>query len=154
MPMLRSLGLFVLPVALAACGGSGDFEPAELPMSRIQAFWAYQDTNQTYVVRSEAHWQQVWAEHEPRTIPRTERPDVDFEQSMVLGITLGIAPNGCYGLAIRKIVEEKLEIRVEYRYFEPPKDVLVLCTQAIVALTDFVVVPRSEKPVYFLRTDT
>ena len=70
---------------------------------------------------------------------------------MVVGISLGSGSNGCYGLGIRRVVEEEHEIRVEYRYAEPAE--WMLCTMSIVALIDFVEVPKSDKPVYFVRTD-
>ena len=107
------------------------------------------DVKQAYTVRSEVEWQRVWLTHEPLTLPKTERPSVDFSKDMVVGLSLGAGSNGCYGMAIRRVIEEQRELRVEYLSSTPSG--LALCTMAIVALTDFVVVTKSDKPVYFVQ---
>jgi len=73
---------------------------------------------------------------------------------MVLGITQGSGPSGCYSLLIRRIVEEETELRVEYSLSEPNFEPLIfLCATVMVPLTDFVEVPKSDKPVSFKRTN-
>lgn len=153
MPSRRTVSVFSLAIALSACGGASvSLQPKELAFTRIRAHWRYQQAQKTYVVRTEAQWQSAWQEHDPATLPPTERPRVDFGTSMVVGVTLGTAPNGCHGLSIQRAVEDECEIVVQYVYSEPPSGSLVLCTQAIVTLTDFVILARSDKPVVFSRS--
>lgn len=132
---------------LTACGGSGTPDPVDLPFVRLQAFWPAKELQQTYSLRSDAEWQDAWRVHEPQIAPPAERPSVDFGRQMILGVTRGTGPNGCHGLTIVRVIEEFAVIRVEYRRAVPPP--ATLCTQALVALTDFVVVARSGKPVTF-----
>jgi len=146
--------ILLAAVLSAACGGSEPYQPRELNFARIAAFWPALDRKETYVVRSDAEWQTVWQLHEPLTIPKTERPPIDFSRSMVLGITQGSGPSGCYSLLIRRIVEEETELRVEYSLSEPNFEPLIfLCATVMVPLTDFVEVPKSDKPVSFKRTN-
>lgn len=148
---IRQLITALVAASLAGCGGSDTaFESREMPAMRVTAWWAPTDLRQTYRVRSEAEWHVVWQAHEPQTTPRTERPAVDFSRSMVLGLTLGTGPNGCYRVAVQHVVEQQEQVRVEYTVSTPGPS--AVCTLAIVALTDFVVVERSDKPVTFTRT--
>lgn len=147
--------ILLAAVLSAACGGSEPYQPRELSFARIHAFWPAWDRKETYVVRSDAEWQTVWQLHEPLTLPKTERPAIDFSRSMVLGITQGSGPNGCYGLLIRRVVEEETGLRVEYSLSEPLSEPTptFFCTTSIVPLTAFVEVPKSDKPVSFKRTN-
>jgi len=146
---LRVLMTVALIGVLAACGGSSTSESVELSTSRIAAFWRTTDSQETYVIRSDGEWQAAWQKHEPQTYPKTERPQVDFSKDMVVGLSLGTGPNGCYGLSIRRVVEDAEEIRVEYIHGTGQPG--LACTQATVALTDFVVVSKSEKRATFIR---
>jgi len=146
--LLTAAAASSIPV-LQACGGGGGWQEFELPLVRLQAFWPPKDLRRTYVLRTEAQWQAAWEAHEPPVWPAMTRPAIDFQRTMVLGLTLGSGPNGCWGMAIRRVVEEATSLRVEYASSEPRPG--ALCTQAIVALTDFVAVPQSDKPVRFER---
>jgi LPS sulfotransferase NodH len=117
-------------------------------MTRASASWATTDLRQTYALRSDAEWQAAWAVHEPRTTPAAQRPAVDFSRQMVVGLTQGSGPNGCHGLSIRRVVEQLDQVQVQYAVTVPTGS--VACTQAIVPLTDFVIVERIDKPVVFL----
>jgi LPS sulfotransferase NodH len=133
--------------ALLGCGGGDTFVPRELVVTRLLASWATTDLRETYTVRSDAQWQAAWQAHEPRTTPPAVRPAVDFSRQMVLGLTRGTGPNGCYGLSIQRVVEHADQLVVHYAVSTPSGT--AACTQALVALTDFVVVERLDKPVSF-----
>lgn len=156
MNVLRTFTAALLSMALLACGGSDPMTPVNLPMARVEAWWPVLDLKQSYAIRDDAQWQRVWTAHEPQTWPATERPQVDFSKSMVLGLSLGWGPSGCDGMSIRRVIEEQRELRVEYmsspRTTTPPE--ILVCTTALVPLTDFVVVPRSDKSVYFVQVGT
>lgn len=142
------LASVLLSAALVACGGGEGFQPRELSMTRLGFAWAPTELRQTYALRNEAEWQAAWLAHEPRTTPPAMRPAVDFSRQMVLGLTQGSGPNGCHGLSIRRVVEQAEQIQVQYAVTVPASD--AGCTQAIVPLTDFVVVERLDKPVAFV----
>jgi LPS sulfotransferase NodH len=153
MPMSLTLRtrFFAIGLALAglaACGGGEPFQPRELSTARMSASWAPTDLRQTYALRSDAEWQAAWQAHAPRTTPPAQRPAVDFSRQMVLGLTQGSGPNGCHGLSIRRVVEQAEQVEVQYAVTVPNGS--VACPQAIVPLTDFVVVERIDKPVVFL----
>ena len=151
---MKTLFLIVLAAALQACGGGSDqpFAPFDIPTQRISASWRIQDVQQTYVIRTAPEWRAAWETHEPATIPRTAQPLVDFGNNMVVGLTLGAGPNGCHSVRISRVVEEADSIRVEYQRFPGPTSLPVACTLAIVPLTDFVAIKRSDKPVAFVAT--
>ena len=152
--IVKRLAFAVIAAAslqLSSCGGSGVFEPRELALELVGAWWPPKDIAANYVIRSEPDWQSVWKTHEPQIYPPPERPRVDFGRHMIVGLTLGTGPNGCHGLRIRRVVEEATEVRVEYRRSVVPP--LVGCSQSLIALTDFVIVTSTEKPVIFVRTD-
>jgi hypothetical protein len=136
--------------SLSACGGADTFQPRQLPITRITALWATTELRHTYVIRTDAEWRSAWQAHEPTTEPPTERPAIDFTRNMVLGVTLGSGPNGCHGVSVRRVLEEQARVLVEYTVSVPPPG--VGCIQAIVPLTDFVVVDHIAKPVAFVRT--
>jgi LPS sulfotransferase NodH len=135
--------------ALLGCGGGDNFVPRELAVTRLPVSWATTDLRETYTVRSDAQWQAAWQAHEPRTTPPAARPAVDFSRQMVLGLTRGTGPNGCYGLSIQRVVEHADQLLVHYAVSTPSGT--AACTQALVALTDFVVVERLDKPVSFVQ---
>lgn len=135
--------------ALLGCGGGETAALRELAMTRLPVSWATTDLRQTYTIRSDAEWQAAWQAHEPRTVPPAARPAVDFSRQMVLGLTRGTGPNGCHGLSIQRVVEHAEQLLVHYAVSTPSGT--AACTQALVALTDFVVVERLDKPVSFVQ---
>lgn len=148
------LAVAPLAWALSACGGSGTADvttAVDVPFVRLQALWPAQSVEQTYVIRTEAEWAAAWSVHEPLIVPPIPRPSVDFGRDMVLGLSRGSGPNGCHGLTIVRVVEEASQRVVHFRLSEPTAQ--QMCTQVIVALTDFVTVPRSDKPVVFRRAE-
>ena len=151
--MIRYLSRFAFAVSffLAACGGSDSFQPQALSINRISASWVNTSLDERYAVRSDAEWQRVWKLHGSAALPISQRPTFDFSTTMILGVTRGSGQNGCYSLSILRATEEETEIRVEYRESIPA--LTSICTLAIVSLTDFVSVARSEKPVTFVRVD-
>ena len=142
-----------MALTLAGCGGTADYPETELASVRLVASWRNTDLRETYEVRSDADWQDVWATHEPQSIPPTPRLNIDFSRQMIIGVTNGSGPNGCHGLNIQRIIERRDDLLVEYQVRNVSSP-LFLCTQSIVSLSDFVVVPRSNKMITFRLTDT
>jgi hypothetical protein len=144
----RTVLVLALASTLCACGGGDeDFEPVELPQQRIRAPWAYTSLRETYVVRNDAQWQSTWNLHLPRSEAYV-RPQIDFSRFMVVGITRGSAPDTCHSVSITRATETRDDIRVEFEQTGPRPG--YGCGQAVVPLTDFVIVPVSDKPVNFV----
>lgn len=147
----RSL-LAALSGAMAGCGGGSEDESQSLAFERVVQAWMQTALQETYVLRTEVEWQRVWNLHLPPSFAPVPLPRVDFSRFMVVGLTLGTGPNGCYGLNILRVLATANQGVVEYRVSEPtPTSV---CTLATVALTDFVVVSRLEGPVAFRRVSS
>ncbi|MBH9551942.1 hypothetical protein [Inhella gelatinilytica] len=136
-------------VTLVGCGGGSEDEPVLLALDRIVQPWSLTTLQESYVLRTEADWQRVWNLHQPATFAPVPLPRVDFNQFMVLGLTLGTGANGCYGLSIQRVLATSSQAVVEYRFMEPGPN--SACTLALVPLTDFAVVRRIDGPVLYRR---
>lgn len=148
----RRAVLGALPLGVVGCGGGGDDEPLPLAFERISQPWMQTTRQESYVIRTQAEWERVWALHQPPTFAPAPPPAVDFNQFMVLGLSLGTGPNGCYGLSIRAVLATPDQTLVEYRLTEPGPS--SACTLATVALTDFVRLPRRDGSVAFRRVSS
>ena len=71
----------------------------------------------------------------------------DFTQKRILGLLAGPKPTGGYTIKIQSVVEDDCQIIVEYFEKEPTKDELV--TTAITYPADYVILPKSTKPILF-----
>jgi hypothetical protein len=73
----------------------------------------------------------------------------DFAQKSILGLFAGPKPTGGYAIKIQSIQEDDCQIVVQYFEKEPKKDEVV--TTAVTFPSDYVVVPKSSKPIAFQR---
>lgn len=146
----KRLSLSLVLVALASCGGGDDFQPTDIEFMRVPAVAFGVWPVQTYTVRTDAEWERAWSTYKTSTMPPPERPQLDFNANVLVGVSLGEGPNGCHRVRILRVTEESRAVRVEYRHDFP--DTWSLCTQAIVPLADFVTFTRLEKEVYFVAT--
>jgi hypothetical protein len=104
---MRSIVLTLAAAVLASCGGGNGASVASSDVSKISTFEAADDKralsgpwpNQNYVVFTQADWQRAWSERlanlncgspeNTATCSRVAPPAVDFNRSVVVGITLG-----------------------------------------------------------------
>lgn len=98
------------------------------------------------VVRDEAAWAALWAEHAGRD---AALPKVDFTRQMVIGVFRGAQPDGCRSTAIRSVDFRDGKLHVVHVDTVPGPG--ILCTMAIVYPSHLVIVDRSEAPVEFIR---
>lgn len=75
----------------------------------------------------------------------------DFTQKRILGLYAGSKPTGGYAIKIQSVVEDNCQIIVEYFEKEPQKDEIV--TTAITYPADYVVLPKSNKPIFFKKVN-
>jgi hypothetical protein len=73
----------------------------------------------------------------------------DFTQKSILGLFAGPKPTGGYAIKIQSIQEDDCQIVVQYFEKEPKKDEVV--TTATTYPSDYVVLPKSSKPIVFQR---
>jgi hypothetical protein len=73
----------------------------------------------------------------------------DFTQKRILGLYAGPKPTGGYAIKIQSVQEDDCQIIVEYFEKEPKKDELV--TTVVTYPSDYVVLPKSQKPISFKR---
>ena len=76
-------------------------------------------------------------------------PVIDFANTMVLGVFLGMRPNTCYSVAIES-VEQIAGQRLTVKYRETKPTGSAVCGQAITYPSHLVSVPASELSVEFV----
>ena len=142
----------LLCVVLSACGGAAEDTGQERPFTRIQEPWAYTSLSEEYVIQSTTDWATTWHRHEPRWLPAHDPLMIDFGSSMVVGLTRGYGSSLCDTLTITRVQETSQRLIIGYaRGSSAPGQP---CAASLSALTDFVVIARSAKPVEFVLGDT
>ncbi|SFD05047.1 protease complex subunit PrcB family protein [Massilia yuzhufengensis] len=103
-------------------------------------------TARNVVVRDEAAWAALWAEHAGKDVAL---PKVDFSRQMVVGVFRGAQPDGCRSTGISSVGFDQGKLRVVHTDTVPGPG--VICTMAIVYPAHLVTPPRSEAPVEFVQ---
>jgi len=91
-------------------------------------------------------WEKVWM----RFSDVPTMPEINFEDSQIILVALGMRNNGGYTLEIEKVMEEKDKIIVHY--FENRPGEKCNTTQAIVFPSEFIQIPKSSKKIEFKST--
>lgn len=78
-------------------------------------------------------------------------PLPDFTQKRILGLLAGPKPTGGYNIKIQSVVENDCQILVEYSERVPADGEVV--TQAITYPSDYIVLPKSTKPILFSKVN-
>jgi hypothetical protein len=94
------------------------------------------------VARTAEAWQAVWTDHDAGTPPA-----IDFTQSMVVGVFLGMRPTA--GFAVEITAVEMEEGRTIVWYVERRPDPGDLTAQMLTAPFHLVAVPRTDSEVVF-----
>lgn len=102
-------------------------------------------TQRNVVVRDEAAWASLWAEHAGAG---HALPKIDFREQMVIGVFRGPKPSTCHGGGISAVSFRDGKLQVGITDTEPGPD--VVCGMMIVYPAHLVVVNRSEAPVEFV----
>lgn len=117
-----------------------------------------------YVARNEAEWEAAWQQGRrmdpsDEGISRDGRPVVNFERHMVVGISRGLGSDSHYSLYFTEMIEwpDAIEVRFQYtnpdeddnKSMQPPAEGVGI--PAMVFLTRWALLPRSAKPVRFVR---
>lgn len=122
--------------ALTGCGGgsSGGGQPAgnggafgapapapEVPVA--SSALAYQSiaranqsgvsTKRNVVIKDQAAWARLWAEHVGPLSPAPTLPQVDFTRQLLIGVFAGELPSGCQQFGVRGVFSAANRLRVE-----------------------------------------
>ena len=102
-------------------------------------------TQRNVVVRDEAAWSALWAEHAggEHALPR-----IDFSKQMVIGVFRGPKPSTCHSGGVSHVSFREGKLNVNITDYEPAPD--IACGMAIVHPAHLVVVSRTEAPVEFV----
>lgn len=139
----------VAGAVLAACGGSDDGAD-EIGFSTVEASaFSGITTATTVVVSSASDWEPLWASHARFRIPPPPVPVVDFSRHQLLALFLGGRPNGCYGVEIRRVLDDGQRRTVVYAESEPGPT--MLCSAVATSPMQIVRVTASPLPVVFRR---
>lgn len=100
------------------------------------------------VITNKADFWEVWSEVYGNIDPTPDLPNVDFSDEMVIAVSAGPKPNGCYGIAIASVVEYEDKVNVLFKESGPnPGDV---CTLATVNPVHVIKLKRINKKVDFV----
>lgn len=127
----------LLAVVLAAQTMAPPFRVVDKgPRSGIQ-------TARQVVIRTAAEWADLWRVH----AANRERPTIDFDREMVVGVFLGTRPTAGYGVEITGIEEQDGVRVVRYRETIPPRDAIT--AQVLTSPFVLVTIPKAAGDVRF-----
>lgn len=75
--------------------------------------------------------------------------EIDFEKETLVGVFMGIQPNGCYDIYISSVIESKEKIIIQYKEGTPTPE--VYCTLALVNPSYLAKIPKTDKPIEFVK---
>lgn len=160
------IGILCSFLTLSACGG-GDGSSGEFGISNGQQA-NLNPTGQNFVtvnisqstglpnspefrtnmvIQDASTWSTVWIRHQTNQSPQQVLPNVDFNQSQIIGIARN-SSNGCVKPFIKNILYFNDKIRVEVEHPVPADD--QFCTQEHSMVVQFVATERSNLPVEFV----
>jgi hypothetical protein len=99
------------------------------------------------VIRDEAAWARLWAEHTAGRSPAPELPKIDFTNKMLVGVFAGDSGSGCHTIAIPHVVAGASSIKVEVD--ERELQTFDVCPAVVTQAMQIVAIDRSELPVEF-----
>jgi hypothetical protein len=101
------------------------------------------------VARTNAEWQALWREHSPAPAPAV---DIDFGESMVIGVFLGLRRTAGYSVTITSATRRGNSIVVEYVEREP--DGGQATAQVLTSPFHLAVIPRTTNAVEFRKVES
>jgi hypothetical protein len=160
MNMLLHLALFVCILLLMACtipgnspepqanspakspANSGAPAPRDFPLRTLAkgAHSGIQEAKRERIKTPDV-WDRLWEKHSVRTPPE-EKPAVNFDQEMVIAMTMGRRRTGGYAIEITEVRAVENRLRIEYQQSTPPEGAMTI--QVLTAPFHFVAVPRSD----------
>jgi hypothetical protein len=100
------------------------------------------------VIRDEAAWARLWAEHTAGRSPALALPKIDFTNKMLVGVFAGDSGSGCHTIAIPHVVAGTSSIRVEVD--ERELQTFDVCPAVLTQAMQIVAIERSDITVEFV----
>jgi hypothetical protein len=148
--MIKPVILLLSVALLISCGGGSD--EIEVPFVSLAGDFSGEWPVRNYVLRSESEWETAWLEHTPALSPPPEKPVVNFQTNVLLGVSLGLSRGGCESVAIVRVTRAAANHLVEYRQ-NTPSGLNFGCTGDQAALISLAVVSAPVGDVVFKRVD-
>jgi hypothetical protein len=108
------------------------------------------DDERLEIVSDAAAWAALWAEHHRGSGTPPALPNIDFSQKMIVGVYIGVRPNGCYNVGIDRIYQSGQKNIVEYTEQIPSEE--DICTLALVSPSHLVIIPKTPYPFEFRKS--
>jgi hypothetical protein len=96
------------------------------------------------VIKEEAAWARLWAEHTTGRNPAPELPKVDFANKMLVAVFAGESGSGCHTIAIPRVVAGAASIRVEID--ERELQTFDVCPAVVTHAMQVVAIDRNDVP--------
>lgn len=110
-----------------------------------------QQNNPTaYVLETQEKLETYFAKHE-NTCPVASDPNIDFTKNLFVGVFAGAKPTSGYAIKITTIVENSCQITINFNEKAPLAGENI--TQAPTYPSDFILIPKTSKPIYFNKTN-
>jgi hypothetical protein len=102
---------------------------------------------QTVVIKDQAAWDKLWAQHAAGRTPAPSQPKVDFTRKMLLAVFAGDYASGCRSMVIGRVAAgaSKLEVEIDERDVTP----VAICLPVVVQPMQVVAVDRVDADVAF-----
>lgn len=130
--MIRACEWVLVVLVLVSCERMAEDEPAAEQQSQeaeavsdremrtlVRGDQCGVESFREVVVRDEEAWQDLWEEITRIQTPPDPRPEVDFSESLVIGVFLGAKSSSGYGVEIVELKEVEDTLRVYYETTEP-----------------------------------
>lgn len=102
---------------------------------------------QNVVIKDQATWDKLWAQHTAGRTPVPAQPKVDFTRKMLIGVFAGEYASGCRSMVIGRVAAgaTKLEVEIDERDVTP----VAICVPVVVQPMQVVAVDRVDADVAF-----
>jgi hypothetical protein len=123
---------------------------AQMPFDRVakDSFSGVVD-KKNVLIKDEAAWARLWAEHGAGRNPAPELPKVDFNNKMLVAVFAGESGSGCHTISIPRVIAGANTIKVEVD--ERELQTFDVCPAVVTHAMQVVAIERSDFPVEFVK---
>jgi hypothetical protein len=101
------------------------------------------------VIRDEAAWARLWAEHTAGRSPAPALPQIDFSRQMLAAVFAGESASGCHTIMIPRVVAGAATVKVEVD--ERELQTFGACPAVVTHAMQVVAIDRTDIPVEFVQ---
>lgn len=151
--ILFLLGILITSCCLLmACSGESDSKPLNYltisdhdDMGTLFGDQINYNQLQSIVIKNTDNWTSFWNQYTEGKTPKPEKPTVDFNQHMVVGIFMEVG-TPCTGFEVIK-VSEGSSIQIDYQV--KPSD--AVCVQVTADKAEIIIIEKTDKTINFNR---